>query len=93
MDEEQRLIALAQDKLRAGILPRDQQERTWAGPGEGRACDMCGNRIVSEDTEYELQFHRPGAPLVVRFHRLCLAAWEAERRLGEGPQPPSPAPA
>ena len=93
MDEERRVRALAQDRLRAGALPRDQQERTWAGPGDGRACDLCDNRIIPDDTEYELQFARPDRPLVVRFHRLCLAVWESERRPGESPQPPSPAPA
>jgi hypothetical protein len=52
--------------------------RTWAGPGTGQRCVACDEPITTAHTEYELQFaaDRDG----LRFHRVCQAVWEIERR-------------
>jgi hypothetical protein len=64
-------------KLEEGTLPREDPARTWAGPGLGQRCVVCEEPIARTETEYELQF---GIDLrSLRFHRLCQAAWDAER--------------
>lgn len=76
--EEATLRRSVRQKIEDGMLPRQDPARTWAGPGLGQPCVVCEEPIARTETEYELQF----APDLrsLRFHRLCQAAWDAERR-------------
>lgn len=71
------LRTVARAKIADGTLPRHDPVRTWAGPGIGQPCAVCGQPIPRSDTEYELQFANDTATL--RFHRRCQAAWDAAR--------------
>jgi len=66
----------------AGKLPDGSPEQTWAGPGCGAACAICGQCTDAEQLEFELQFvsrdgHRREDYHV---HRECFFAWESARR-------------
>ena len=82
MPNEQQIRALARKVLQAGMLPRHDPDRTWGGRGVGLPCLVCGERILPDQVEYELQFAHDGAtPRLDRFHLhlRCFAAWEMER--------------
>lgn len=62
------------DKLVRGLLPTGEPLRTWAGNGNGRACDGCDLPITTAEIEHELEF---GGGLPVRFHAGCAATWRS----------------
>jgi hypothetical protein len=70
----------AEERVRAGTLPLREPDRSWAGPGTGQVCDVCGLRIEPTGPEYDLEFESDTVPVFVRFHRVCLAVWELLRR-------------
>lgn len=76
--EETTLRGLVRTKLAEGVLPRADPVRTWAGPGTGYVCIVCGALIPRDDMEYELQFDEDTETL--RFHRLCQTIWDRERK-------------
>lgn len=67
--------------VRSGALPCVQQEDTWAGPGLGFECSLCGEPITRAQVEYELRFVLDGGEKqqVYRLHVACLLAWELAR--------------
>jgi len=78
--EEERLRRQAQERIRQGRLPGHAPLRTWGGPGAGFPCNLCDLPITHGEIEFELQFGANPNPISVRFHSLCHAAWELERR-------------
>ena len=70
----------AEERIRAGTLPLQPPDRSWAGRGTGEACGVCGVPIEPTSPEYDLEFGSPAIPVFVRFHRVCLAVWELLRR-------------
>jgi hypothetical protein len=70
----------AQERIRAGTLPLQTPDRSWAGRGSGEACGVCGLPIEPTSPEYDLEFMSDSVPVLVRFHRVCLAMWELLRR-------------
>jgi len=70
----------AEERIRAGTLPLQPPDRSWAGRGTGEACGVCGVRIEPTSPEYDLEFGSHAIPVFVRFHRVCLAVWELLRR-------------
>jgi hypothetical protein len=80
MPNEARVRELARQILLAGRLPRGDPDRTWGGSGGGEACAVCGQPVMSTETEYEIQFVRPNTtPDRFSLHIRCFAAWEMER--------------
>jgi hypothetical protein len=82
MPNEQRIRALARTVLQAGVMPRRDPDGTWGGKGIDVPCSMCGERIMPDQVEYELQFTHDGTTGDVdlfHLHLRCLAAWEMER--------------
>jgi hypothetical protein len=62
------------DKTRRGGLPAPSsgKAQTWAGPGSGRACSGCDEKIERSEHEYEIAF---ADTLAFWFHGACHAAW------------------
>ena len=82
MPNEKHVRALARKALEDGRLPRRDPDGTWGGKGIDVPCAMCGERIVLDQVEYELQFTHDGTTRDVdlfHLHLRCLAAWEMER--------------
>ena len=75
------IAAIIRERIAAGTLPppRRAGETAWGGPGSGAACDGCDRAIPSTAVECEVEV----AGQKLRFHRACLAAWQAEA--GPGP--------
>jgi hypothetical protein len=76
------LHASLEDAIRSGKLPDRSPERTWAGPGCGGPCMICGQRINTDELEYELEFGRSDnqQPEGYHIHIGCFWAWETERQ-------------
>jgi hypothetical protein len=61
------------DKARRGGLPAPSDKaETWAGPGSGRPCCGCEERIERSEHEYEIAF---ADTLAFWFHGECHTAW------------------
>ena len=65
-------IVRISNKVRLGLLRRDEPERTWGGLGRGSRCDGCERPIVT-DLEIEADFDLGATTL--RFHVACFLAW------------------
>ena len=78
--EEERLRRQAQDRIRQGKLPAHAPLRTWAGPGTEYPCALCDLPITQNEIEFALEFEVSPNTISLRFHSLCHAAWELERR-------------
>jgi hypothetical protein len=87
MPDESALRANAREAIRAGKLPNRRHDRTWAAPGVGALCTICGESATKDQLEFEIQFviDGAGAPGLDRFHIhiRCFAAWEFERTNGD----------
>jgi len=70
------------EAIRSGKLPGRSPERTWAGPGCGAPCMICGELINAAELEYELEFSGADRqqPEGHHIHIACFWAWETERR-------------
>jgi hypothetical protein len=71
------------EAIRSSKLPARSPERTFGGQGCGALCVICGQRINTDELEYELEF-APGEdgkdPEEYHIHLGCFLAWESERR-------------
>jgi hypothetical protein len=74
---EPELRRIARAQIDQGHLPCDTPAHTWGGQGEGKLCELCGQRIGPEEIEYEVQM-MADRDLTCRFHWRCHAAWRAE---------------
>jgi hypothetical protein len=69
--------------IKSGKLPDRRPDRTWAGPGVGADCTICGAPVTHEEMEFRIEFVKDGdAPGTDKYHVhiRCFAAWEIERR-------------
>ncbi len=81
MNDECILREKAQEAIRSGKLPTGRPDRTFGGPGSGIACAVCGERVMREQVELEIEFNRHGTTPgldTYHLHPLCFAAWEFE---------------
>ncbi len=69
-------VARILTRMAAGQLPAKPCERTWAGRGTDRACDVCGRPITPSEIECEADFAND---TVLRFHLTCYELWEEAR--------------
>jgi hypothetical protein len=79
--DRQRLTELIRDRIERGDLPRQRQMHLFGSPGENLPCSGCGELIRRDDVEIELEFQLGGGLEERRFHTLCYAIWEIERRV------------
>jgi hypothetical protein len=67
--------------MHAGLLPRPHQVTTWAGPGTGCNCAVCGDPVARDGLGFELEFrHTDGHVELHNVHMPCFAAWDLEGR-------------
>ena len=82
MPDELVLREKAREAIRSRKLPRRKPDRTSGGPGSGKLCSLCGQRVTLEQIEMEIEFNRHAVqPGLDRYylHVGCLAAWEFQR--------------
>ena len=65
---------MIRDKLSAGILPREDAGKTFAGYGTGAPCAGCDLAIHPTDVEHELIFEDKRS---FAFHLACVNIWHA----------------
>ena len=86
MPDEKILREQARAAIRNGELPNRAPDGTWAGPGVGAPCSVCGVPVTKDENEFEVEFARDGDnPGLDNFHVHipCFAAWEFERRTAQ----------
>jgi hypothetical protein len=72
-------------KLDAGVLPREDHIKLWAGFGSGWPCVGCGRTILPAQVEHELEF---ADGRMMKMHIACAGLYEAERRRRGWSRPP-----
>jgi hypothetical protein len=60
-------------RLSDGRLPKAKSLKMWAGFGNGRPCDGCGDLILGSEVEHEHDLVGGGT---LRFHAACSVLWE-----------------
>jgi len=73
MDKHPLLIRI-KEGMAAGTLPCEDCVVTWYGPGRGRRCAACDERILSTDVEIACDL--PGGGTIY-FHSPCYDVWQA----------------
>lgn len=58
--------------ITTGHLPQVKPIRLWAGFGNGRPCDGCGEPVTQADVEHE---HDLEDGRVLRFDATCAVIW------------------
>jgi hypothetical protein len=76
--DQEKLRALARERVERGLLPRTKAARTWGGRGRGLLCSLCDTPILETEPEMELEYEAPESHSI-HFHLQCLSAWEVER--------------
>lgn len=71
MDKSE-LLARITERVGAGTLPREDCVVTWYGPGRGRRCAVCDERILGTDIEIACDLPGGGA---IHFHSPCYDLW------------------
>ena len=70
------------EAIRTGKLPVREPQRVFGGYGSGVDCSICGNPLIPEQVELELEFSAdafmPASSQHV--HPRCHAVWDLERR-------------
>jgi hypothetical protein len=80
--DENWLREKAREVIRAGRLPDRSPDRTWGGPGCGGNCTVCGNPLICDESELELEFfgcREHPCRIIHHLHLQCFDAWELER--------------
>ena len=69
-------------RLTAGLLPRAQRCRTYAGLSGGARCDACGMEIVRNAIEYDVDLldDLESVARTVTMHAQCHMIWLARSR-------------
>jgi hypothetical protein len=86
--DELALRGKARLAIERGRVPRSRPDGTWAGPGTGSECAICGVPVAREEVEFEIEYARDGGePAFDRYHihTRCFAAWELERQGTQSP--------
>ena len=76
MPQEERLEKTIK-KTRFGGLPMPTRDAPDFFPGNGKACDGCGDAITTDDTLYCVIVR---GVLHLRFHHGCYQAWSTYER-------------
>jgi len=58
--------------------PYRKPDRTWAGYGSGRDCDLCHCTIGVQQIEYEVELVAGAALEVLHMHRQCFQEWAGD---------------
>jgi len=82
-NEENILRERAREAIRSGKLPARKPDRTLGGSGSQVDCAVCGELILRNQLELELEFKRHGVNPGLdsyHIHPRCLAAWQTALR-------------
>lgn len=82
-NEENILRERAREAIRSGKLPARRPDRTLGGPGSQVHCAVCGELILRNQLELELEFKRHGVNPGLdsyHIHPRCFAAWQTALR-------------
>ena len=69
------------ERIADGRLPTVKTVKMWAGFGNGKTCDGCGDAVMFRDVEHE---HDVEVGPTLRFHAACSVLWQ---RMVEQPGP------
>jgi hypothetical protein len=72
--ESKALTVHVRELISAGALPCEDCVVTWYGPGRGRHCSACGQRILG--TDHEIQCDVAGGGTIY-FHQACYEVWQS----------------
>lgn len=75
---EEALRPIARERIASGELPGGAASRMWGGHGTGGLCSLCDKPILSDEIEYEIEYPGWSAAQTLRFHMVCLSAWQLE---------------
>ena len=75
MPETQRLVNLAQQRLREGTLPQQTETTALGGRSNGSACELCGEPVAEGAAEIELVWSADDGRRTAALHPACHAAW------------------
>jgi hypothetical protein len=78
MDSSTETLSRIRNRIAIGELPNKHVNRLIIGPGEGRACDGCGEIISDGTLEIQFEALRAEAGRRLRFHDKCFELWEQE---------------
>lgn len=77
------LLAYIRARLAEGRLPsREENQKIYAGYGEGQSCDCCGCSIRGTDVLYEVEVPSECAKSLT-MHLLCFEIWVRQSRTGD----------
>jgi hypothetical protein len=86
MDEKSLRVRVRQCIL-AHRLPCAPGQKTYAGFGDGRCCDICAGEIGTRDVQYEVDFVADGVRTrTLIMHLSCHTLWREESRSGRAPR-------
>ena len=87
MDEQSLRVRVRQCIL-ASRLPCAPGQKTYAGFGDGRACDICASEINSREVQYEVDFFTDGIRTrTLIMHLSCHTLWHEESHCDRPPRP------
>jgi hypothetical protein len=75
LPETQRLVDLAQQRLREGTLPVQADTTALGGRSNGSACELCGEPVAPGAAEIELVWSGDDGRRSAILHPACHAAW------------------
>ena len=89
-----RVTSLRAERIRVNLsdkLPhRAQLAHLWSAWSDESRCDGCGEMILLDEIEHELQFGRNADAINIRLHRDCWESWRMKELRSERPRwPPS----
>jgi hypothetical protein len=81
--DEQSLRVRVRQCIVASRLPCAPGQKTYAGFGDGRCCDICASEIGPRDVQYEVDFVADGVRTrTLIMHFACHTLWHEESQCG-----------
>ena len=69
------ILALAQERIRFGLLSSSLPSKVWTGHSKGQRCTVCNQAINSAERLYEFALPTLGGHSYYCLHFACHEAW------------------